>query len=168
MNAQRRSRVVVGVSRSLAGLQALRYGVAESRHRQVPLYAIRAWRFQAPWIGPDLREWRTEIGAEARRYVYEAFDLAMGGIPADVDVAVVAPEGRADLLLTGYAGYPEDLLVLGSSGRWRRNWLIRGCHRQAACPVTVVPPPEFARSGGPAVQTRRLLREAARLTDAIR
>jgi hypothetical protein len=36
-------RVVVGVSRSLAGLQALRYAVAEARRRVAPLVAVRAW-----------------------------------------------------------------------------------------------------------------------------
>jgi hypothetical protein len=44
MSEHRDARVVVGVSQSLTGLQALRYGVAEARRRQVPLHAVRAWR----------------------------------------------------------------------------------------------------------------------------
>ncbi|NJC71309.1 universal stress protein [Planosporangium thailandense] len=153
MDTQRRARVVVGVSQSLAGLQALRYGTAEARRRRVPVYAVRAWQVEPTWAGPD--PWR---------YIDGAFDLAMGGVPADIDVAVVAAEGRADVVLTGYAGYAEDLLVRGTAGRWWPSWLVRACTRQATCPVTVVPPPELARGASRAILTRRLLREAARVT----
>jgi hypothetical protein len=36
-----RGKVVVGISPSLSGLEALRFAIAEARRRQVPLAAVR-------------------------------------------------------------------------------------------------------------------------------
>jgi nucleotide-binding universal stress UspA family protein len=166
MSEHRGGRVVVGVSQSPAGLQALRYAVAEARRRRVPLHAVRAWRFAVSWHGSDVQQWRSEIADEALRHVHDAFDAAMGGMPTDIEVIVAAPEGRSDTVLTDIAGDCRDLLVLGgSSGRRWSSWLVRGCVRRAACLVTVVPPPDLARIGDFGALTRRLLREAETVHD---
>jgi hypothetical protein len=81
MSEQRSVRVVVGVAQSLAGLQALRYAVAESRRRRSPLYAVRSWSFEASWQGFEDRR-RREIAEESLQYVYDAFEAAMGGLRA--------------------------------------------------------------------------------------
>lgn len=157
MGEQRSARVVVGVSQSLAGLQALRYAVAEARRRELPLHAVRAWRYDAAWRGPDAQWWR-EIANDALDYCYGAFEVAMGGVPDDLDVTVHALQGTHDMVLSGVADDPRDLLVVGSHNapRWL-CWLVRSVVPRVVCPVTVVPPPEFARDGAAAL-TRRLLR----------
>jgi nucleotide-binding universal stress UspA family protein len=154
-------RVVVGVSASVAGLQALRYAVAEARRRGVPLYAVRAFGFQPPWFGPEVARIRDELRAEALRCVGEAFDLAMGQPPADVEVRVAVCESRVDWALVDVADRPDDVLVLGRrSGPVRLNWLVRGCLRRAVCPLVVVPPPPLAAVRGRRA-VRRLMRELA-------
>ncbi|MET7399945.1 universal stress protein [Dactylosporangium sp. NPDC005572] len=134
-------RIVVGVSQSLAGLAAIRYGLGEARRIGAPLYAVRAFAFPAHWRGPAVTEWQRELRAEAQRYVVDAFASAAGGAPDDVEVLVAAPVGRADHVLLDLAG-DDDLLVLGAAGR---SWVVRACTRAARCPVVVVPQPELAR-----------------------
>jgi nucleotide-binding universal stress UspA family protein len=126
MIQHRDGRVVLGVSQSLAGLEALRYAVAEARRRQTTLYAVRTCYFATPWQGSDVDRWRAELTDEARRYVEEAFDLALGGPPADVDVVICTPNGRTDAVLTRLADDRSDILVLGA-GRSRR--LLRDADR---------------------------------------
>ncbi|MEU7871787.1 universal stress protein [Dactylosporangium sp. NPDC049140] len=150
----RERRIVVGVSQSLAGLAALRHAVREARHREAPLYAVRAWALPSHWRGPAATAWQRELRAEARRYVVEAFHAAGAG-SSDLDVLVATPNGRADEVLVEAADHERDLLVLGGPGgrlgRWP-GWIVRGCLATAACPVIVVPPPHVLRS------TRRLTR----------
>ncbi len=166
--AHRDARVVVGVTQSLAGLQALRYGVTEARRRRVPLHAVRAWRFDTAWRGPDVRRWRREMAQDALKSVGEAFKLALGGLPVDVDVNMLAAEGRTDQVLTEMAASRGDLIVVGGCGSRWPSWLVRTCMRHAACPVVMVPPPEIARTARPATLARRLLRETERFTETAR
>jgi nucleotide-binding universal stress UspA family protein len=159
----------VGLAQSLAGLQALRYAVAEARRRGAALHAVRAWRFQVAWRGVEVDRLRREIAAEELHYAHGVFEAAMGGLPGDVRVLVAAPEGRPDRVLTDLASEWHDVIVVG--GRTRRRWLgwlVRGCLRRAGCPVIVVPPPEIARSASPAAMRRRLLRDAERYAATAR
>jgi nucleotide-binding universal stress UspA family protein len=165
MSEHRDARVVVGVSQSLAGLQALRYGVTEARRRRVPLHAVRAWRFDMAWRGPDARRWRREMAQDALQSVGDAFKLALGGLPVDVDVNMLAAEGRTDQVLTEIAADPGDLIIVGGRGSRWPSWPVRTCLHHAACPVVVVPPPEIARTARPATLARRLLRESERFTE---
>jgi nucleotide-binding universal stress UspA family protein len=155
-------RVVVGVSQSPAGLQALRYAIGEARHRDAELYAVRAFGFQPPWAGYDVVLVRDQLRAEAGDCVREAFEAALGGPPPDLRVVLLVRDARADAALIETATEPGDLLVLGgrTSGR-RTGWLVRTCVRHAACPVVVVPPPLLARAVDRR-SVRRLLREIAR------
>ena len=46
--------IVVGLSHAAAGLEALRFGITEARHRGTPLRAVRVFGFDPPWVGPDV------------------------------------------------------------------------------------------------------------------
>jgi nucleotide-binding universal stress UspA family protein len=159
----RSGRIVLGVSTSPAGLQALRYGVTESRRRGAPLYAVRAFAFEPPWHGPEVARFRDQFAADALRYVREAFDTAMAGVPCDIDVRIETPNARTEHALIAAANNIADVLVLGGH-LWRRRpgRLIRYCLRHAGCPVVIVPPPDFARIGG-RTAARGLLGEIGRL-----
>jgi nucleotide-binding universal stress UspA family protein len=151
--------VIVGVSHSLPGLQALRFAVAEARRRGMPLHAVRAWPAPATTRAGSTVLWRQELAVEARWYIREAFNSAFGGVPADVDITVVASSGRADVALKASASGDADLLVVGApASRWWHSRVVRGCTRGAPCPVIVVPPPELARALR-WVSLRRLVRK---------
>lgn len=140
------ARIVVGVSESLPGLQALRFAVAHARRRGLPLHAVRVWP-----IPPATRTgagyvWRDDLAAETRRYVNDTFDAALGGLPDDVTITVAWCSGRVDIALK-QAVRDTDMLVLGApASRWCHSRVVRGCTRDARCPVIVVPPPELARA----------------------
>ena len=138
-------RVVVGVSLSLSGLEALRCGLAEARRRDVPLYAVRAYFLNLETQGPEARRCSDELADAALRTAYEAFEAAIGGIPEDIDVTVLAVADRADRALIRLSAGRSNLLVLGGrAGSRRMSWIVRFCLRRATCPVVVVPPPELA------------------------
>ncbi|WP_369077114.1 universal stress protein [Paractinoplanes maris] len=52
-----RGKVVVGISSSLAGLEALRFAIAEARRRQATLMAVRAWSCNNSGRARSLWEW---------------------------------------------------------------------------------------------------------------
>lgn len=166
MTNQEAGRVIVGVHDCLAGLQAVRCAVVEARRRNAMLCAVRAWT--VPYAGQSvgLRSWRQELVDEAALIVYGAFATALGGLPADVEVQVLAPEGGASRCLVDLADRDDDLLIVGDCQRHglRRAWsrsVARYCTRHAICPVLVVPPPALAR-----VARHDLTREAQRFIDA--
>jgi nucleotide-binding universal stress UspA family protein len=136
MAKQPEPRVIVGVDRSIPGLAALRFAVAEARRRDVPLHAVR--------VEPEL----TLAQCEA---IDGAFADAFGGIPSDVRVyreVLIGPVAEA---LTRRAHYSTDVLVVGTDGHgwWHALWfgsISRACLRRAHCPVLVVPGPEMALS----------------------
>jgi nucleotide-binding universal stress UspA family protein len=153
-------RVIVGVSQSLPGLQALRFAVTEARGRGVPLHAVRAWPPPATTRAGSTMLWRQELSVAAVHYVREAFNSAIGGLPDDVDLTVEVLSGRADIALKESASDDADLLVVGApASRWWSGRIVRGCTRGAPCPVIVVPPPELARALR-RVSLRRLVRRA--------
>ncbi len=148
------SKVIVGVSVSPAGLEALRWAVGEARRRGVALVAVRSWQLTASPRSRQLWEWEQAMRAEARRCVLEAFRCGLGGLPADVEVLMSTPAGAAGVALKDVVEEPGDLLVVGAS---RRRWfggVTRGCVRSAGCAVLVVPPPVLASVPG-----RRLAHE---------
>lgn len=144
-------RVIAGVSGSLRSLGALRAGVDEARLTGAPLVAVLAWvpaggelayrRAPCPVL---LKLWEQA----ARERLNDAFDAALGGVPADVTVRGMIVRGRAGPLLTELADRRDDLLVVGCG---RGNWLTssvhgsvtRYCMAHARCPVLAVPPPEM-------------------------
>ena len=144
MRAQPAGRVVVGVTDSMAGLQALRVAGEEARRRGVTLRAVRAWRLSANWAGSQMRRWAREILAEETVELREAFAMAMGGVPADVPVELVVVEGAPGPALVGQATGEDDLIVVGTPARGR-GWSAAGvaqyCRHYAGCPVLAGPSP---------------------------
>jgi nucleotide-binding universal stress UspA family protein len=141
---QKTGRVVVGISDTLAGYQALRYAVAQARERDLPLVAVRAYTCAAG------APWRDVIVDLAKDYVMKVFAEALGGFPAGVATEVAVGTGEPGRVLVATARRDGDLLVIGGSGarRWtgrRRACVARFCSRWASCPVVIVPPPAMAR-----------------------
>jgi nucleotide-binding universal stress UspA family protein len=156
-------RVVVGVSDSLPGLQALRFAVAEARRRGMPLHAVRVWPMPPAIRTGPAYPWHEDLTAETRRYVNAVFDDALGGLPDGMRITVAGPSGRADVALTETVS-DVDILVLGApASRWHHSGVVRACTRAARCPVIVVPPPELARTVR-RTSLRRLVREVIEQT----
>ena len=156
------SQVVLGVSDSLGGLQALRFAVAECRRRGAVLRAVRAWRFTAPWSGEDIAACRVSAAEQASNEVVAAFDQALGGMPADVVVDIVTMEGEVVSVLTAQRLRDDDLLVVGAATihRMARLTTVDGqCGRIAPCPVVAVPPPALARQQKVGALAQQLVRE---------
>ena len=164
------ARVVVGVGGSLAALEALRYAVSEARRRDALLVAVRAWLVQGPGHGEDLGQWRIEAGAAAAATVRQSFDQAMGGLPRNLDLEMLAVEGAIGPVLVAQAASDGDLLVLGAPARrwWRVSTfgLVRYCVRAVSCPVVVVPTPILARKRSVKASARAIQREAERFVAA--
>ncbi|GIF76579.1 universal stress protein [Asanoa siamensis] len=160
-----RSTVVVGISPSLAGLQALRYAVDVARERGAAVHAVRTWLFRPMWRDSAATFARRVHAAEARLLVPYAFEAAMGGVPADVEVEQVVLEGLAGQCLVDHAGEEAALLVVGGD---RRSHLLgsgpvtRYCVRHARCPVLVTPPPSLAQRRPMEALLRELGRDIAR------
>ena len=156
-------RVVVGVSDSLAGLEALRFATSEARMRGASLIAIRTWAFRAGSREPGMQIWRRQEEYAAARTLANAFDVAMGGPPDDIAVEMMVAEGIVEHVLVATADRRTDLLVLGGpvGAAWHvgRTRIVRFCTRRAACPVLVVPPPELARHAKAKAMARSLWRE---------
>lgn len=164
----RKSRVVVGVSGSITGLQALRQAVHEARRRGAALCAVRVWSpppvmYTGDWY--DLWSADVDVVAQARQEqaleaVREAFAAGMGGPPPDLEWSAVVVPGPAGPALVRLADRPDDLLVLGWTAK--RSKVVRYCLRNANCPTMAVPPPPLARVSPREVlrQTRRLLTNA--------
>jgi nucleotide-binding universal stress UspA family protein len=141
-------RVLVGVSGSLGNLQALRFASEEARQRDVPLVPVTAWT--PP--GGDMADRRypstalREIWRDAAwKRLWNAFDEALGGVPADVRIEPRVVRGDAGAVLVDLAAGESDLLVIGTG---QRGWLHRVlnksagryCLAHAHCPVIAVPP----------------------------
>jgi nucleotide-binding universal stress UspA family protein len=170
MNETGRARVVVGVGESLAGLQALRYAVAEARRRGSVLRAVRAWQVGVLRGGYVVDPCRDQVGAEADATIRRSFDAAMGGLPQDLDFELIAVEGAIGPTLIAQARNDNDLLIVGAPRRRRwRTFLFtvdRHCVRLASCPVVVVPAPALARERGARSLARAITREAQRYVEA--
>ena len=154
---------------TLAGLQALRFAVAEARERGVVLRAIRAWEFNPSWYGPDASPRQAELVDAAAMTMVTAFREAMGGAPKDIVVEALVIEGAPAVVLADQARSDRDLLVLGRSRRRRfgSSRVDARCARTAACPVVVVAAPILARDGGAGVLGRDVVNAAeAVLRDA--
>jgi nucleotide-binding universal stress UspA family protein len=165
MSSEQERRVVIGIQDSVAGLQAVRRGVEEARRRDATVYAVRAVNCAAGRY-PGAAMWPAELAVWATELAQQAFVKALGGIPPDVEVRIMALEAPPGPALVGFADRDDDLLVVGDAQRSgiRRlssGWVTRYCVRRATCPVLVVPPPAMAR-----LDRRDLTRELQRLLDA--
>lgn len=157
--------VVVGVGRSLAGLQALRFGAAEARRRGCALHAVRAWLIAQSWRAVGVQVWRREMERDAQSYTLEAFEAAMGGVPRDLEVRIIAREGVVGPTLVASAA-DADLLIVGGGrtilGHAYSPQVTRYCVRHAHCPVVAVPTPDLARVAGRV--SRSIVKDCSELT----
>jgi nucleotide-binding universal stress UspA family protein len=159
-------RVIVGIEDSVTGWAALRTAVTLAEQRNAVLHAVRVLPVATdsrPTAAAGLRE-DMIIAAQCR--VADAFAHALGAPPRNIPVLVTVVAGPTGPALVQLADRADDLLVLGA--RRRHRWLGHHpghyCCARAACPVLVVPAPEFARTGSTRALTRALRRDLDRLT----
>jgi nucleotide-binding universal stress UspA family protein len=149
-------RVFAGVSGSPGSLQALRYAAGLARLHDSPLIPVLAWSPPGGDLadrrgGPSIylrQVWRDA----AWQRLWNALDLAFGGIPADVPVEPHVIRGEAGNVLVEIANSDDDLIVVGAG---RRGMLCRMgacrvsryCLAHATCPVVAVPPSALAQMG---------------------
>ncbi|MET8198496.1 universal stress protein [Micromonospora taraxaci] len=158
-------RIVVGVDRSFAGMQALRRAMQLARREGAQVDAVRAWVFAPTWRPGTLTwRWQDECDRAAVVYLRSVFDAALGGIPRDVTVRLVATQGYAGQVLVDHACRESDLLVVGSPQRGRfgrsRGHVTRYCVTHAGVPLIAVPAPSWAR----AATIRRFARDLERFS----
>ncbi|MEH1166305.1 universal stress protein [Micromonospora sp. CPCC 205539] len=144
-------RIVVGIDRSFAGMQAVRRAVQLARREGAQLDAVRAWVFAPTWRPGTLTwRWQDECDRAALVYLRGVLDAALGGLPRDVPVRLVATQGYAGQVLIDHAHRESDLLVVGSPERRRfggsHGHVTRFCVTRAAVPVVAVPAPTWARA----------------------
>ena len=150
-------RVIVGVSGSPGGLQALRYAADLARGQDAAVVPVLTWL--PP--GGDLAERRYPSTAlrqvwkdAAWQRLWSAIELAFGEVPGDLAARSTVLRGEPGPVLTDIASRPGDVLVVGAgrrgAGRPLACHVSRYCLAQARCPVLAVPPPALARiSHGP-------------------
>ena len=146
-------RIIVGVSGSPGSLQALRHAAELARTYQAVLIPVLAWTPPGGDLAdrnhpsPYLRQvWREA----AWHRLWEAVDLAFGGIPDDVAFESDVVRGEPGQVLTGIACHPDDVLVIGAGRRGTLAHALscrvgRYCVAHAQCPVVSVPPPDLAQ-----------------------
>ncbi|MFI9152474.1 universal stress protein [Streptomyces sp. NPDC053367] len=135
-------RVVVGVGEGAEERVVVGFAAVESRLREVPLEAVRAWRRPAhePVDHPLL------VGRPGRAHEERAaaeLEAALAELPAELTVHRCTAEGPARRVLAA-ASRDADLLVVGTRRRADRYvpHLGRVAHavlHHSACPVAVVP-----------------------------
>jgi nucleotide-binding universal stress UspA family protein len=176
------ARIVVGVDTSQGSTNALHWAYAEARARKLPIHAVLAWEFHAPWVDPGLGcmfplgyqpalEAAQDAFAKAAAAVAELLDTAIGRAEASdpdratdpIAITQEAVEGHPAHVLLASVGQ-GDILVVGSHGHGGFIGAMLGSishyvvsHSQ--CPVVVVPAPQRTtkalRSSGEAQRLRR-------------
>jgi nucleotide-binding universal stress UspA family protein len=166
-------RVIVGVSGSVGSLHALRCAVTEARLRDRAVWSVIAW---APNGGefantrsPSVSLLRRSRDAATARML-TAWDEALGGVPADLTVRMVASRGAPGAQLVRFADRRNDLLVVGVGTRTTLGRAVTGrsvsryCLARARCAVLTVPGPtlehEFAHHR---LARRRTIRQITRI-----
>jgi nucleotide-binding universal stress UspA family protein len=146
-------RIIVGVSGSPGSLQALRHAADLAREHYAPLIPVLAW---VP-PGGDLAD-RSRPSPYLRKLwqdaawerLWQATELALGGIPDDLGFRPEVLRGEAAHVLTSLAIHPGDVLVIGAGRRGALAHALscrvsRYCLAHAQCPVVAVPPPALAQ-----------------------
>lgn len=161
-------RIIVGASGSPGSLQALRFAADLARDDDAALIPVLAWLppggDQADRRQPSV--YLRKVWKEAAwQRLWNALDLAWGGLPADLRAAPAVLRGEAGQVLVDAACEPRDLLVVGAGRRGALRRMIgcrvsRYCLAHAHCPVIAVPPADLAqeahRLGGRMLHRRSL------------
>lgn len=168
-------RVIAGVSGSPGSLQAMRHAAGLARTHEAILIPVLAW--MPP--GGDFADrshpstYLRQLWREAaRRRLWQAIELALGGVPDDVRFDSLVLRGEAGPVLVSVACNEDDVLVVGTGRRGAVARMLacrvsRYCLAHARCPVIAVPPSDLARLGhglrGWAMRHRGLGRDEAML-----
>jgi nucleotide-binding universal stress UspA family protein len=146
-------RIIVGVSGSPGSLQALRRAADLAREHYAPLIPVLAWLPPGGDLAdrshpsPYLRNlWQDA----AWQRLWQAIDLAFGGVPDGVAFDPEVMRGEPGHVLVGVATHPDDMLVIGAGRRGALAHALscrvsRYCLAHAECPVVAVPPPALAQ-----------------------
>lgn len=153
-------RIIVGIDDSPGGHAALRLAVAQARSSSARLVAVRSWALGLPRHGGRRRRrlgpvhphivlhWDRTMQTEASRdLVNDCFANAVGGIPLDVALTVMTPEGEPGAALADIATAPGDVIVVGQEPPLTVRRVLHGsvnryCRKHARCPVVAVPAEE--------------------------
>ncbi|MFI8828661.1 universal stress protein [Streptomyces sp. NPDC053431] len=148
------SRIVVGVSGSLASLAALRQAAALARREGAGLLAVLAWEppeGEALYARMPDRAWARMWADDARSRLARAFEDGLGGVPEAMAVERRIVRDAPAAALVAAADEPGDVLVIGCArahgrfGRPRRRPVLRAVMARAEGPVVVVPGPVLRR-----------------------
>ena len=146
-------RVIAGVSGSATSLRALRVADQIARESDALLIPVLARTppggEQAEKRMPSSQLGRVWQEAACRR-LHDALAAVWGTEPTGPHIQPYVERRPAGWVLTGIAGEPGDVLVLGAGRRSVPAWMIRSrvtryCVSHARCHVVLVPPPELER-----------------------
>jgi nucleotide-binding universal stress UspA family protein len=147
-------RIIVGVSGSPGSLHAFRHAADLARIHQAALIPVLTWTPPGGDLAdrsrpsPYLRKIWQDAGWQR---LWEAVDLAFGGVPDDIAFEPAVIRGEPGQVLTGIARQPDDLLVVGAGRRGPVAHALccrvsRYCLAHALCAVVAVPPPALAQA----------------------
>ena len=148
-------RVFAGVSGSPGSVRALRYAEGLARENHAALIPVLVW---TPPGGEMVERthpsrYLRQVWADAAwQRLWTAVDLALGGVPDDLEFDPRAVRGEPAEVLVDITGAEGDVLVVGTGRRGPLRRLLachisRYCLAHARCPVVAVPPPSLAHLG---------------------
>jgi nucleotide-binding universal stress UspA family protein len=161
-------RIIVGASGSPGSLQALRFAADLARGDDAPLVPVLAWTPPGGELA-DRRQpslYLRKVWKEAAwQRLWDALDLAWGGLPADLRATPAVQRGAAGPVLVDAACRPGDLLVVGAGRRGGLRRLAgcrvsRYCLAHARCPLVAVPPADLAQQAARLLGGRLFARRA--------
>jgi nucleotide-binding universal stress UspA family protein len=146
--------VVVGVDGSAHAVDALRFAIEESGHRDCPLLVVEVWQlpYIAEEVGPDAAALLDEPARQRASQVLQGqVDKALDGRPRPENMQVQLRTGHPVEVLV-QLGRTADLLVVGARGGGGFRHLLTGSVatqliNHAPCPVVVVPSRAVAARG---------------------
>ena len=148
-------RIIAGISGSQRSLPALHCAADLARAYEAELVPVHAWipplaafaGYQFP-PGHLRRAWEDA----AWQWLWQALEMACGGLPPDTLSQPVIAQGNPGLILVRTACRADDLLVIGTGRRnaVSRLWhggVSRYCLAHARCPVLAIPPDRSVQAG---------------------
>jgi len=162
-------RVVAGVSGSPRSLSALRWARDLAHAHDADLLLVHAWSPPAMALAgfefPSEYQWHVWEDTAWRR-LWDALEVAFGGLPPGVRAEPVIAPGSPGLTLVHAAAGADDLLVIGAGrrggvSRLRHPAVGRYCLAHARCPVIAIPPPELELATRYGLATRTLRQKIA-------
>jgi nucleotide-binding universal stress UspA family protein len=138
--------IVVGIDGSKGSSEALRWAIAESRLRSLPVRAVHAWSYNQPlvpsFVGYPYSAETFGNAIDDRWQAEQRLERATSELGQEHEIERVVVEGSAAQVLIDAVG-EADLLVVGSRGHGGFTNLLLGsvsqqCAQHAPCPVVIV------------------------------